>query len=190
MYRPACLFLAGLFLAVAAPVHSDIYKYVDKNGVVHFTNTPSSSEYVLYIRENREVEKRVADPDTYDDLIRNASDRFGVPFPLIKAVIRVESAFNPKAVSPRGAQGLMQVMPKNFSTLSVTDPFDPHQNIMAGTRYLGQLLDRYAQQVPLALAAYNAGPAAVDRYRQIPPFTETREYVRKVIALYSQTKGT
>lgn len=190
MSRSTGLFLIWLWLAVASPVHSDIYKYVDKDGVVHFTNTPSSLEYVLYIRENPGIENRFADPDIYDDLIRSASDRFGVPFLLIKAVIRVESAFNPWAASPKGARGLMQIMPKNFSALSVTDPFDPRQNIMAGTRYLSQLLDRYQQQVPLALAAYNAGPASVDRYRQIPPFTETREYVRKVMALYSQTKGT
>jgi soluble lytic murein transglycosylase-like protein len=189
MVRPACLFLAGIWLALAAPAHGDIYKYVDRNGVIHFTNTPSSPEYVLYMRETKRFDSRFADPDSYDDLIRGAADQFGVPFALIKAVIRVESHFNPRAVSPKGARGLMQIMPVNFSSLSVTDPFDPSQNIMAGTRYLRQMLDRYQQQVTLALAAYNAGPDAVDRYRRIPPFKETQAYVRKVMALYSQNKG-
>ncbi len=84
----------------------------------------------------------------------------------------------------------MQIMPANFRTLSLSDPFDPSQNIMAGTRYLKQMLTKYEQQVPLALAAYNAGPDAVDRHRQIPPFKETREYVRKVMAFYNRYKGT
>jgi soluble lytic murein transglycosylase-like protein len=189
MTRTACLFLAGIFLILSAPARGDIYKYVDKNGVVHFTNTPSSPGYVLYMREKQRFDGRFVNPDTYDHLIRRAADRFEVPFALIKAVIRVESNFNPRAVSPKGAQGLMQIMPVNFSSLSVTDPFDPSQNIMAGTWYLRQMLDRYQQQEALALAAYNAGPVAVDRYRRIPPFKETQAYVRKVMALYGQNKG-
>ncbi|MCF8114105.1 MAG: lytic transglycosylase domain-containing protein [Desulfotignum sp.] len=189
MVRLICLFLAGICLVPAATVQGDIYKYVDKDGVVHFTNTPVSTEYVLYMRENDRFRDQSADPDAYDHLIRSAADRFKVPFPLIKAVIRVESAFNPKAVSSKGARGLMQIMPQNFSSLSLNDPFDPSQNIMAGTSYLKQLLDRYRQQVRLALAAYNAGPDAVDRYQQIPPFSETQEYVRKVMILFNQFKG-
>jgi len=190
MRRPVYVLCALVWLMLPGPVCSDIYRYVDENGVVHFTNTPSSPEYVLYMRENTPFDSRPSLPDTYDDLIRRASDRYDVPFPLIKAVIRVESAFNPTAVSPKGARGLMQIMPVNFKTLSITDPFDPFQNVMAGTRYLKQLLTRYQQQVPMALAAYNAGPDAVDRYRRIPPFKETREYVRKVMALYDRFDGT
>lgn len=190
MLRLVCFYGVLVWLMLPGPGHSDIYRYVDKDGVVHFTNTPSSPEYVLYMRENRQPGSGSALPDTYDDLIRRASERHDVPFSLIKAVIRVESAFNPAAVSPKGARGLMQIMPVNFRTLSVTDPFDPLQNIMAGTRYLKQMLTRYQQQVPLALAAYNAGPDAVDRYRRIPPFNETREYVRKVMALYDRFDGT
>ncbi len=190
MARPAFFFWICLWLMFAGPVHSDIYRYVDKDGVVHFTNTPSSSEYVLYLRETEQFDSCFVSPDTYDDLIRRAADRHNVPFSLIKAVIRVESAFNARAVSPKGARGLMQIMPVNFNALSVSDPFDPFQNITAGTRYLKQMLMRYQQQIPLALAAYNAGPDAVDRYRRIPPFKETREYVRKVMALYDRSDGT
>jgi soluble lytic murein transglycosylase len=186
MTRRIFFFWAALWLMLPGPGHSDIYRYVDKDGVMHFTNTPSSPEYVLYMREHKKNDPRLTDPDRYDDLIRHAADQHGVSFSLIKAVIRVESAFKPTAVSPKGAKGLMQIMPVNFSSLSVTDPFDPSQNIMAGTRYLKQMLARYQQQIPLALAAYNAGPDAVDRYRQIPPFKETREYVRKVMALYNR----
>jgi soluble lytic murein transglycosylase-like protein len=189
MIRPALLFWAGVWLMLPGPVHGDIYRYVDKDGVVHFTNTPSSSEYVLYIRETNVSDSRYVPPDTYDDLIRRAADRYNVPFSLIKAMIHVESAFNARAVSPKGAKGLMQIMPVNFSALSVTDPFDPFENITAGTSYLKQLLTRYQQQIHLALAAYNAGPDAVDRYRQIPPFKETREYVRKVMGLYERSDG-
>jgi len=184
-----CLFLAGICLTLPAPLHGDIYRYVDKEGVVHFTNTPASSAYVLYMRENDDIRDRIPDPDTYDALIRKAENSHGVSFDLIKAVIAVESGFNPGAVSPKGARGLMQIMPQNDSALSLADPFDPFQNIMAGTRYLKQLLNRYQNQLPLALAAYNAGPDAVDRYQQIPPFKETREYVQKVMARYSRYKG-
>jgi soluble lytic murein transglycosylase-like protein len=190
MIRRICFVWTTILLMLSGPVHGDIYRYVDEDGVIHYTNTPSSSKYVLYMRENGPSVSRSSETDTYDDVIRRAADRFEVSFALIKAVIRAESAFNPEAVSPKGAKGLMQIMPANFRTLSLSDPFDPSQNIMAGTRYLKQMLTRYEQQVPLALAAYNAGPDAMDRHRQIPPFKETREYVRKVMAFYNRYKGT
>jgi soluble lytic murein transglycosylase-like protein len=185
-----CFVWTTVLLLLSGPVHGDIYRFVDEDGVIHYTNTPSSPEYVLYMRENDRSVIRFSDTDTYDEMIQTAADRFDVSFALIKAVIRVESAFDPEAVSPKGARGLMQIMPANFRTLSLSDPFDPSQNIMAGTRYLKKMLTKYEQQVPLALAAYNAGPDAVDRYRQIPPFKETREYVRKVMAFYNRYKGT
>lgn len=184
-----CLFLTGVFWSVPQCVTADIYKHVDKNGVVHFTNTPTTPGYELYIREQSEAQDKSWDTEVYDDLIRNAERRYGVPFALIKAVIRVESAFNPTAVSAKGARGLMQIMPENDAFLSLADPFDPSQNIMAGTWYLKQMLDRYHQKLPLALAAYNAGPSAVDRYQHIPPFRETQAYVQKVMALYNRYKA-
>lgn len=190
LYRPclACLFLMGVFWYMPECVTADIYKYTDEAGVVHFTNTPTTPGYALYIREQSPEQGKSWDTDAYDDLIRDAQRIYGVPFALIKAVIRVESAFNPRAVSAKGARGLMQIMPENDAFLSLADPFDPSQNIMAGTRYLKQMLDRYHQKLPLALAAYNAGPTAVDRYQHIPPFKETQAYVRKVMALFTRYK--
>ncbi len=185
------LFGAGLMFLLPAPALTHIYKYIDSNGVVNFTNTPTSSEEsVLYLREKGKKPVGTGTvPGTYDTIIRNAEGRYGVESSLIKAVIQAESNFNPRAVSRKGARGLMQIMPANNKAFGLTDSFDPAQNIMGGTRYLKQLLDRYDQKLPLALAAYNAGPEAVDRYKKIPPYPETRAYVQKVMLLYNRYKN-
>jgi soluble lytic murein transglycosylase-like protein len=174
----------------ASPLWADIYKYIDSKGVVHYTNTPTSSDFVLYIRETPARIKSRNLFQTYDAIIQKAQEKYGIEFFLIKAVIHAESGFNPQAVSKKGAKGLMQIMPENYKALSVSDPFDPSQNIMGGTRYLKKLLKRYENKLPLALAAYNAGPEAVDKYKQIPPFRETQDYVQKVMTLYSRYKNT
>jgi soluble lytic murein transglycosylase-like protein len=116
----------------------------------------------------------------YDDLIREAAQTYALDEDLIRAVIRAESSFDPLQVSPAGAKGLMQIMPVLAKELGVSDPFDPRQNIMAGAGYLRRLLDKHSGNVALALASYNAGPTNVARYKGMPPFRETRNYVRKI----------
>lgn len=179
------IFIGSCFSGMAT---ADIYMYIDQKGVVNFTNVPTSSDFKLYIKERPEKLKPGFGSEKYDEIIRKAHKRYGVEFSLIKAVIQIESGFDPKAVSQKGATGLMQIMPANYETLSIKDPFNPLQNIMGGVYYLQKLLRRYEYKLPLALAAYNAGPEAVDKYQQIPPYPETQSYVKKVMKTYSQYK--
>lgn len=179
-----CLILIALVIVSPALVHADIYMFIDSNGVIHFTNVPTSSDYTLYIKERPKKKGRSASSSAYDPLIQKAATAFDMDFHLIKAVIQAESAFDPDAVSKKGAKGLMQIMPDNFDMLSIQDPFDPEQNIMGGTQYLKTLMQRYDGKLPLALSAYNAGPEAVDRYKAIPPFPETQSYVSTVMKTY------
>ena len=177
-----------IMIATATPLYADIYVYADKAGVLHFTNVPTSSQssnYKVYIKEtpNRPLESNIT--DLYDHVISEASHTHGVSFSLLKALIKTESDFNPRAVSSAGARGLMQLMPENIKTLKIKNPFDPRENIMGGTQYLKQLIDRFNGKLPLALAAYNAGPGVVEKYRRIPPFKETENFVKQVMKYYS-----
>ena len=183
-----CIIL--LFLS-AAGASADIYRYIDENGVMHFTNAPTSSQqdFKLFMKEGRPTSPSWSYRKKYDDLISKASERFGISFPLLKAIIKAESDFNPRAVSKKGAMGLMQIMPQNFKPLGLKDPFNPTQNINAGARYFRQLYDRFDGKLALSLAAYNAGPAAVDRYKTIPPYEETEEYVKRVLKFYYNYKN-
>ncbi|HRF91091.1 MAG TPA: lytic transglycosylase domain-containing protein, partial [Desulfobacter postgatei] len=163
---------------------------------VNFTNTPTSNRNcTFYLKENSgdEVLARTrrfkAGPDVYNDIISRAASDFGVDQALIKAVIHAESCFDPNAVSSKGARGLMQIMPQNDASLNISNPFDPSQNIMGGTRYLKRMLIRYNEKLALALAAYNAGPSAVDKYNNIPPYEETQTYVERVKSLYLRYKS-
>ncbi len=183
--------VAGLLvLLVAAPslAQADIYMYRDADGVLHFTNVPASAKYRLYIRGSKPRFNTSPGSKKYDGIIQDASRRYGVDSSLLKAIIRAESSFNPLAISRKGARGLMQIMPENYKTLDIQDPFDPKQNIMGGARYFRSLLDRYQGKLALTLAAYNAGPTAVDRYRRIPPYVETQDYVEKVLRYYKYYK--
>jgi len=130
------------------------------------------------------------DTETFEDLVREHSERQSLRPELVRAVIQVESGFNPRATSPKGAMGLMQLMPQTARSLGVSNAYDPAENIRGGTVYLRRLLDKYGSE-QLALAAYNAGPGAVDKYDGVPPYRETKDYVRKVgskAALQSRTE--
>ena len=133
-----------------------------------------------------EVKQDESDPSRFDGIIEEASALYGVNSALVKAVIQAESRFNPLAVSPVGAKGLMQLMPVIAKEYGALDPLDAKQNIFAGVKYLSNLLDRYNGNVSMALAGYNAGPTAVKRFRGIPPYRETRGYVRKIQNLIAE----
>ena len=185
------LFFVGIFcsalvvVTAAVPLYADIYVFIDNEGVHHFTNVPMSSNYKIYIREKPPMSLNSGVADRYDDLITEASKKHGVSFSLLKALIKIESDFNPRAISSAGAIGLMQIMPENIRALNIKDPFDPLENIMGGARYLKHLITRFDGKLPMALAAYNAGPNVVDRYKRIPPFKETEDFVEKVMKYYS-----
>lgn len=166
------------------PGYADIYRYIDSNGVLHFTNAPTSSNFRLYMKERPKIPANSKETDRYDRLITAAAKRHGISFSLLKAIIKVESDYNPRAVSKKGAKGLMQIMPSTSKALRINNVFDPWENIMGGTQYFKQLFNRFEGKLPLALAAYNAGPEIVDRYKSIPPFQETENYVQKVMKYY------
>jgi soluble lytic murein transglycosylase-like protein len=171
-----------ILLGFCSNLQADIYCYVSKDGVRHFTNTPTSPDYKLFIRgEVASLTSSASLPDSYDDLIAFACQENDLEFSLIKAMIKVESNFNNRAVSRKGAMGLMQIMPETMNDLAINDPFDPWQNIMGGSRYLRALLDRFDGRLSLALAAYNAGPTRVEENRGIPPIQETQNYVIQVL---------
>lgn len=177
-------------VAVLSPAaEADIYKYVDEEGVVHFSSARKGPHYQLVVREEKGTSGRrsSAPPAVREDharTIRAKSSAYNVDPELVKAIIRVESGYNSRAVSRKGAQGLMQLMPGTARRMSVENPFDPAQNIEGGVRYFKHLMGLFAGNVPLSLAAYNAGEEAVKRYGGIPPYSETRDYVTKVLHYY------
>lgn len=179
--------MLGLLAAVIAvsAAEADTYRLVEADGVVHLTNAPTDPRYrglpggsgsaTGWLRMSETARNQ------YAAEIREISARHGVDPTLVESVIRAESAFNPTAVSRAGARGLMQLMPKTALALGVRDSFNPRENIEGGVRHLRYLLDRYPGNVALAVAAYNAGEAAVDAHRGIPPYSETQQYVQRVL---------
>jgi len=166
-----------------------VYKFVDSRGVAHFTNVPNDSRYVQILKPKKRTRpSRPPQNSGYDGLIRLTAAEHRVSPALVKAVIAAESSFNQHAVSKKGAQGLMQLMPETAAELGVQDAFSADQNVDGGARYLREMLDRYGD-LSRAIAAYNAGPAAVDRYGGIPPYRETRDYVKRVLNYYRHYHG-
>jgi soluble lytic murein transglycosylase len=173
--------MLAVFLNDGKAVQADIYRYVDKKGVWHFTNIKTDGRYRLFVPSKRGLKKYFGD---YQGIIRQASTQFGIDPHFVRAVIKAESGFDHRAVSSKGAQGLMQLMPETADDMDVQDPFDPGENIFGGVRYLSLLLKRFKNNKVLALAAYNAGPDKVESYNGVPPFPETREFVRRVMRYY------
>ncbi len=188
---------ALLLLLIAGGAHAEIYKYVDRFGNVTFSNEPLKEHYYRLewkTKRYRDEVRRIVDRDAfhrnrkrYAPLIAEAARRHGISEALLHAVVRAESAYDPKAVSKAGAVGLMQLMPDTARSLDVDDRADPRQNLDGGARYLKKLLEVFEQDLRLALAAYNAGPGAVREYgNRVPPYRETRDYVKKVIGFMKQ----
>ena len=179
---PICLIYNMSLLKKAA---ADIYMKVGKNGTVYFSNVPTSNAYKVFMITGSAVKKEPGPYNyKYNKIIYKAARKYGVNPRLVEAVIRTESGYNATAVSDKGAEGLMQLMPQTQRTLGVTSPFNPVQNIYAGTEYLRSLILRYSGNLPLALAAYNAGKKAVAKYGGVPPYVQTQNYVREVIDYY------
>lgn len=183
----AALLFSGLVVA------ADIYTFRDEGGVAYFTNTPGHGRYKVRLPLKKAGLKPAGTipachREAYEPIIASTSEHFTVDSDLVRAVIKAESNFNPQAISPKGALGLMQLMPGTAQEMGVADPFDPVENIRGGVRYLSRLLTTLNGDFPLALAAYNAGPSRVIGQNKIPPIRETRDYVERVLNYYRNLK--
>jgi soluble lytic murein transglycosylase-like protein len=186
---------AALALTLAGPSQADIYKTVAPDGVISFTNSPKKGGK-LYARTEAPAPKVHMPSDSspgrrdrYDEHIRQAAALYQIPEELIRAVIKVESDFDPRAVSPANARGLMQLIPETADRMLVTDVFDPRQNIYGGVRYLRILANLFNGDIELTLAGYNAGENAVIRHGGIPPYPETVDYVKRVLGYYREYRS-
>jgi len=204
---------------LACPAHADLYGYVDQQGIIHLANKKLSSDYQLFKKGfiastaqtttagaallpamPQQNTSGIEDPALtlgphrgsarWAALISKTASDFQLDPHLLHSIISVESGYNPDALSPKGAIGLMQVMPKTGQRFGVTNLSDPRQNLIAGARYLQTLQTQFSGNLPLVIAAYNAGEGAVQKYRNtIPPFNETRDYVSKVMATYKRNQA-
>ena len=177
--------IALFFIFLSHPCLADIYYYVDEKGVWHFTNIKTSPHYRLYLRGlHKKADQYIKD---YAEIIEKAAKKYSIEPALIKAIIKAESNFDKTAISCDGAKGLMQLMPSTARQMNVSDPLDPEENILGGVKYLRILLNEF-KDLYLAIAAYNAGPSAVRYYHGVPPFPETRKFLRMVLKYYRRYK--
>jgi soluble lytic murein transglycosylase-like protein len=177
------LWVSATLLLSGPPARADVYQYIEPNGTISLTNVPNDPRYRRVVTELPRSRNLISVADL-DPVIARHSRAHRLHPALIRAVIKTESDFDPLAVSRAGAIGLMQLMPQTAVRLEVRDSYNPDENIGGGTKYLRQLLDRFDGNLPLALAAYNAGEHAVERYQGLPPIAETRQYVKKVLGYY------
>ena len=186
--------LVAVVLSLATPAFSVVYKYTDANGVVCYTDAPTVNKTEL-VRSDKADSGRIrignepysdmrGSGQDYSDYVERVASKYDLEPGLIKAVIRTESNGDKRAVSKKGAMGLMQLMPSTADDMNVAHPFNAEENIEGGAKYLKYLLDRFDGDLTLALAAYNAGPATVEKYGSVPPIPETRHYVKKVLSIY------
>ncbi len=191
----------SLLVFFSPAVHADIYKYVDEHGVICFTDAPFGRKTEKVSEEKKsgqrfdsrapahtyakkmQVSVSAGSAD-YSAYVREAAAKYEIEPELIRAVIKTESNGDHRAVSRKGAMGLMQLMPQTASDMNVSNPFSPEENIEGGTRYLRYLLEKFNGDITLAVAAYNAGPKTVEKYGNVPPISETIQYVKRVFALY------
>ena len=193
-----------LFFSLCQPrqVVADIYQYTDENGVMHFSNVSvgtakkykklrssaaAKQQTMSNPRSNTPSQAPISSsnmPSDYVDIINSACSRHGVDPALVHAIVKVESDFNPYAMSSKGAMGLMQLMPQTAVNMNVGNSFNPNDNINGGVKYLRYLMDRYEGNLSLALAAYNSGETAVKKWGTIPPYRETQNYVQRILRIY------
>ncbi len=186
-------YTAFLVLALSAALgtiaQAEVYSYIAENGTVHFSNAPSGTKFndrnhAQYLRKYR----KQTDKREYELYIRESAKKYELDPHLVRAVIEAESNFDCYAVSSRGAKGLMQLMPGTAGDMQVGNSFNARQNIEGGCRYLRRMLNMFDEDITLAVAAYNAGPTKVKRYKKVPPYSETRNYVKTVLSRYNHYK--
>lgn len=183
MYWKIHLLTLNFLLLLVAGAAADIFKYVDAEGIVHFTNDPPTKKFKLYRREGitaRPPSGNSSIPASIGEIITRNCQKYSLEEGLVHAVIKAESNYNAAAVSNKGALGMMQLMPETARGLKVIDPLDAAENIRGGSCYLRQMLNEFDGNLDFAIAAYNAGPGAVRRHGGIPPYEETRTYVKRV----------